>query len=280
MTPTQRKAADDLLYDNMSPEDRRQSKMVDGARDGIDTHSHIGIFKSVIQIDNRTALQAHTESAEKAWSVTPDNAAANYFKMLRQSELQGGQFVSNSMTRASVGRHDRQPAIENSDARANNNCGNRRMRDDQEGAQSDHKQDARRDNYNGRQSQDADDARRAEAEARFELLEKIQTMLNTFPRLATVQTHPGLKTQGWTQQYTVGVDELAHPEDWARFVAGDESMPLSKVRGSKTMFSIPPFRGYVQDWNNDDELQEGILIHVPRDDNTCVRIGGTTRKMH
>ena len=49
-------------------------------------------------------------------------------------------------------------------------------------------------------------------------------------------------------------------------------MPLSKVRGSRTVFSIPPFKGWEQDWNNADKLQEGILVHVPRDDGTCVRI--------
>ena len=49
-------------------------------------------------------------------------------------------------------------------------------------------------------------------------------------------------------------------------------MPLSKVRGSETVFSIPPFKGWEQDWDNADELQEGILVHVPRDDGTCVRI--------
>ena len=84
--------------------------------------------------------------------------------------------------------------------------------------------------------------------------------------------HLGLKTERWVQEYTVSVDRLAHPDDWARFVAGDESMPLSKVRGSRTVFNIPPFRGWVQDWDNTDELQEGILVHVPRDDRTCVRI--------
>ena len=202
--------------------------------------------------------------------AAPDTASADYFRMLRLSELQDGQFVAGSMVHARAERCDMRPAVWIGGAQVHDSGADRGMRVGPKSAQ--FAQEQEEDGGDGRQPHEDADGNRTEAEARRELYEREQNILGTLPRLATIQTHPGRKTERWIQEYTVGVDKLAHPDDWARFVAGDENMPLSKVRSSKTVFSIPPFKGWEQDWDNADELQEGILVHVPRDDGTCVRI--------
>ena len=174
------------------------------------------------------------------------------------------------MVRTGVDRRDMQPAVERGDAQVHGNDADQQARTVYKGAQFAQGQDER--GSDGRRPPEDNSGKRTEAEARHELREREESILWTLPRLATIQTHPGRKTKRWIQEYTVSIDRLAHPDDWSRFVAGDEGMPLSKVRGSRTVFSIPPFRGWVQDWDNAGELQEGILVHVPRDDGTCVRI--------
>jgi len=174
------------------------------------------------------------------------------------------------MIRADADRRDLQSAVERSDVQVYNNDTEQEVRTAYKGAQFAQEQDGR--GGDGRRPHEDSSGKKTEAEARHEFREKEERILRTLPRLATIQTHPGRKTERWIQEYTVDMRMLAHPDDWVRFVDGDEDMPLSKVRGSRAVFSIPPFKGWVQNWDDASELQEGILIHVPRDDSTCVRI--------
>ena len=128
MTPTQRKDKDDLLYDQQSPVDRQRGRMMDRTRDGVDGVTHVDTFKSALQANNSTALQVQIDAAQKAWSVAPETASDDYFRMQRQSELQDRQFVAGSMVHARVERRDMRPAIGSGDARVHDSSAGQMMR--------------------------------------------------------------------------------------------------------------------------------------------------------
>ena len=88
MMPPQRKAEDDLLYEQ-SPGDRQRDRMMDRTSVGVGEVTHVNAFKNTLQANNRTALQVQTDAARKAWSVVPETASGDYFRMLRQSAATG-----------------------------------------------------------------------------------------------------------------------------------------------------------------------------------------------
>ena len=255
----------DSMYEGHDIQRARMQDKADGTPEA-------DAFRAVLRPDARSHLQVQTESAQKVWSGVTAAQAHDYFGMLRATYKEGGQFVSNNVARAEhmmvqCSEHERNNTALDLTAALD---GASKMRQGNDASAATAGDQGRQDGSSGA-PQHVEEARQLnEYEQQQRYVERNKRVCATFPRLATIDTSPGRKTQGWVEEYTVDIEKLAHPVDWKLFVSDPKSMPLNKVRGSRNTFSIPPYKSWTQNWDLTEELQEGILMHLPRDDDTCV----------